>query len=493
MCYIPAVFSDPAVTEPRARVGRTPAWVQVLDGVTIGLLIVALAVAVFGGARWRILDVRISLVVWWRPVVAALAVFALRHLVARHPPLHRRVADGIGRLRERLPASAGGRLHLAARLAVVALVVQFVAGAYRPGTGFTSLIAFGGAFEAQVTPALRDVPHAVVGIDQAGYDGQFYAQMALDPLLRDRAIDTALDTPAYRARRALFSWTAYVLGLGQPAWVLEAYALQNVLAWLIFAWGLSRWFPVATPRSFVPWVGCVLGAGIASSVKFALLDGLGMLVLMLAVIAIERRRHVLATGWLAVACLGRETSVLGGAVLVDRLPRSGRAVAALALAGATIIVPLVVWQAYLRTLGPAFVGTSDVGRNFAVPFSGFVEAWQVTLADLAAAGWSATPSRFSLLELVGITVQAAYLVLRPAWTQPWWRLGAAYVVLMALLGTAVWEGSPGAFVRVLLPLTFAFNVLVTQSRWFWPLAILGNLSVYHGLEMFRVPWLWPYL
>ena len=97
------------------------------------------------------------------------------------------------------------------------------------------------------------------------------------------------------------------------------------------------------------------------------------------------------------------------------------------------------------------------------------------------------------IELVGITVQAGYLVLRPAWTQPWWRLGAAYVVLMALLGTAVWEGSPGAFVRVLLPLTFAFNVLVTQSRWFWPLAILGNLSVYHGLEMFRVPWLWPSL
>ena len=42
---------------------------------------------------------------------------------------------------------------------------------------------------------------------------------------------------------------------------------------------------------------------------------------------------------------------------------------------------------------------------------------------------------------------------------------------------------------MLLPVSFAFNVLVVQSRWFWPLVILGNLSVWHGLPMIGVPFL----
>ena len=62
----------------------------------------------------------------------------------------------------------------------------------------------------------------------------------MEPLLRNRAIDAALDNPPYRARRILFSWTAYLLGLGQPEWILKAFALQNILAWLALAWLLGR-------------------------------------------------------------------------------------------------------------------------------------------------------------------------------------------------------------------------------------------------------------
>ena len=46
--------------------------------------------------------------------------------------------------------------------------------------------------------------------------GQFYVQLALDPLLRDPAIEQALDNFPYRSRRILFSWTAFLLDLGQP-------------------------------------------------------------------------------------------------------------------------------------------------------------------------------------------------------------------------------------------------------------------------------------
>jgi hypothetical protein len=47
----------------------------------------------------------------------------------------------------------------------------------------------------------------------------------------------------------------------------------------------------------------------------------------------------------------------------------------------------------------------------------------------------------------------------------------------------MWDGYPGAFVRVLLPTTVAFNVLLPASRWSGPLFVLGNLPVISGLAL----------
>ena len=110
----------------------------------------------------------------------------------------------------------------AIRWAYVAAVVVFLASLvqyYQRNTGFTTLISFGDQFENTRLPAVVDVPHFVHS-RSPGYDGQCYAQLAVEPLLRNRRLDRALDSPSYRARRILFSWTAYALGLGRPAWIL---------------------------------------------------------------------------------------------------------------------------------------------------------------------------------------------------------------------------------------------------------------------------------
>jgi hypothetical protein len=61
---------------------------------------------------------------------------------------------------------------------------------------------------------------------------------------------------------------------------------------------------------------------------------------------------------------------------------------------------------------------------------------------------------------------------------------------MAALGPAVWEGVPGAVPRVLLPMTFAFNAVLPKNRWFWPLFVLGNLTVLPALHAIQAPFLW---
>ena len=90
-------------------------------------------------------------------------------------------------------------------------------------------------------------------------------------------------------------------------------------------------------------------------------------------------------------------------------------------------------------------------------------------------------------------MNALFLAWRVKWQSPWWRVGAAYAALLIVVGPSVWDGYPGAATRVLLPLTFAFNVLLVGETWYWPLFLLGNLTVLHGLQVLDVPVLSGYL
>ena len=377
----------------------------------------------------------------------------------------------------------------AVRWAYAATVLIFLASLaqyHHRNTGFTSLIWFGDAFEDTRLPAVLDAPH-YVHYQSAGYDGQHYAQLAVEPLLREPRLNRALDAAPYRARRILFSWTAYLLGLGRPAWIIKAYALQNIIAWLLLAGVLLRWFPPSAPRNLVPWAGCLFGVGLIMSVRFALTEGPALLLLALAVAAMERGRPWLASGLAALVGLGRETNLVSGLLLLDRVPRRWRDALSLAARGLVAVLPFAAWFLYVRWVFPP-LPVSDAA-NFAPPFSGYLSKWSVTVGQLQAAGWWGSWARFNLAALISVTVQAGFLLSRREWASPWWRAGVVYCALMPLLSYPVWEGDPGAVMRVVLPMSVAFNVLVVRSRWFWPLVVLGNLTVLHGIHMINVPWL----
>ena len=386
----------------------------------------------------------------------------------------------------------GHRYRLLAAAAVWLFLVS-VAGFYDARTGFTVFTGFGEQFDPSALPSLRAVPHYVD--PSPGYDGQFYAQLALDPLARDPAIEGALDNFAYRGRRILFAWTAYVLGLGQPAWIVHTYAMQNILCWLVLAVLLFRWLPPTSLPSFVAWFACLFCHGLVGSVRSALLEGPSLLVIVLAIIALERGRSWLATGLIGLAGLGRETNILAGAALVDR-PTRLSALLTLAAQAVAVVLPLVFWLAYLRLSHPGADFDLGSSGNFAAPFTGMFEEWRVTFAELGAEGW-ASFARFDLMAVLGVTLQGLFLVVTAVrkWRLPWHRVGLAYAVLMVFLGTAVWEGYPGAYTRVLLPMVWAYNILLPRERpWlFWPLVLAGNLSILNGLESLRTPYIWPYL
>jgi hypothetical protein len=372
------------------------------------------------------------------------------------------------------------RLALAACVGLFACaVLQF----HDPVTGFSSLISIGDAVGNNKVAALRQVPHHVYE-KSAGYDGAYYVQLAMHPTLDNPELAKSIDNLPYRARRMLFCWAAWLLGLGQPAWIVQAHALLNVLAWFGLAWVITKWFPPTCWDRFYRWFAVMFSHGVCMSVRNSLVDLPSLLLVALALRWIEQGRRGPGGVVLALAGLGKETNVLAGAALAHGAAwRSPRAWLRFAGTVGLIALPLLAWMAYIRwKFGPA----DDPGMgNFTRPLAGLAEKWGDAIAAVSLAG--DTLNWATLAAVFALTVQFLFLLVRWRSADPWWRVGATFALMMIFLSTPVWEGFPGAFTRVLLPMTLAFNVLVPRGRRWLPLLLAGNLSVVAGALEFTPP------
>lgn len=371
--------------------------------------------------------------------------------------------------------------------AYVAVVIVFVAAFgrfYLPGKGFSYLIAFGSEFEDSRLSKLRRLDYYVEK-SSAGYDAQYYVQIAMDPSLRNKQLRSAVDSLPYRARRILLPAVAHVLGFGAPVAILQVYAVQNAVAWLLLAALLLHWFPPRDWDCFIRWLGVLGTMGLCLSVRHALTDGPSLLLIAAGVWLLDRQRPWLAAGVLALSGLAKETNLLGAAGLAPRRFTDWPAWRQTVLRGLLVAAPLALWLLYISlNVGAA----ADVGaRNFDLPFAGYLRKWRETLGALPDVSWTGPGAIWSLLSLVALTVQFLFLVLRPRWSEAWWRIGLSFALLMVCLGDAVWEGFPGAASRVLLPMQLAFNCLVPVGAGWRFVLVLGNLSLLSAPSVFEPP------
>lgn len=375
------------------------------------------------------------------------------------------------------------RTILLAAIAVVLLFGWFVAGFYDRTTGFTSMLSIGDRTEAVAVSKLHEVPHHTYR-HSYGYDGAYYVQIALSPLLNDPELPTAIDNLPYRARRILLSWTAWAFGGGEPKWIVWVFPLLNVAAWLALAWLLRRWFPLTSWDSFFRWSTFMFSHGMCMSVRHSLVDVPSLLLIVIAVLVLERRRHLSGAAVLALATLTRETSVLATVAFSGGDPRRPLTWFKRAALLLVVVLPLAAWLFYLR----AKFGTSAGAgfNNFAPPFVGLAEKWVESIAALFedvvwTLDWATAACVLSL------TVQCVFLLARWRPSNAWWRIGAVFALMAVFLSRPVWEGSPGAATRVLLPMSLAFNILVPRGRRWLPLLLAGNLTVFASLSEFTPP------
>ncbi|MBI2814863.1 MAG: hypothetical protein HYX71_11325 [Opitutae bacterium] len=360
------------------------------------------------------------------------------------------------------------------------LFAALVLAKFDPQTGFTSLIRFGAPWQERRHSALQDLPLATVE-ESGGYDGQFYAQIALDPLLRNAELERVIDAPAYRARRILAPAVAAIAGFGNPWLTLQAYALLNVLCWFVLGWLLHRQLAPADDLAFARWAGCMFSMGALESVRQSLVDLPALLLLALAITAWPKPPGKRPSLWLCLASLAKETSLLGALALhFEKSPRPFPWLR-VGLSLLITILPIAAWAFYV---GRRFADTpSPAGfGNFSWPLMGLFAQTKQSLRELFLGNFGGRFA-FSLIAIIGFLIQAAFYWHRPRFESPWWRVGAAYSLLFVFLGSWVWSGY-WAVCRAVLPMTVAFNLLLPATRAFWPLWTLGNLTMLHAIWRF---------
>ena len=375
------------------------------------------------------------------------------------------------------------RLLVIATSIVVLAFCVLVGRYWHPYYGFTSLLQID---ETDLPIAIHEIREHPIFIYAGanGYDADTYSQIAFHPFLRDPELARAISNLPYRARHILPGLIAWTLSDGNPHRIANVYSTLNIALWFILALLLWKILKVHDWRSWYAWTGFMFSAGVLFTVRLALTDLLAVTLLAASLLALERSRPRFALGILAVAGLARET-ILTGIVAFWNGPWIGanawrKNLPRLAVA----VVPLAAWMAYVRWVaGPSPEGFG----NLTWPVYGYLQKWSDTLKGYDPATPYLWLNTTTLLALVALTVQVVYLLGCPQKNDPWWRVGILGVAMMALFSKAVWEGHPGAAVRLLLPMSLAFTVLVVRRRASWSWIILGNLSLFSGLLAFQHP------
>jgi len=328
------------------------------------------------------------------------------------------------------------------------------------------------------------LPRGLLLVPSAGYDGQFYYRLALDPFnWHATAFGITMDQ-SYRYTRIGYPVVAWIFSLGQHQLVPVMLVAVNLLAVAAIAM-LGGVFARESGRhalwglAFAAYFGLVISVGRDTAEPLAEACMLGGL---LAYRRGTSRMYLLATALFAWGAITRETVLLApAAVAVTRLIAIGRRRAAPGLADLTWVVPAVAYGlveiAVHFVVKGEFPLLANSSRNLTLPFTAMVDALKYNAAHLNTAHLS--PIDIAMLEYatVAIFILAGLAVLFVTTAPAHERLAFVFFVLqLGLLSSQIWTSTFGDGRSLIEPYLMALVLLVATPRRYLSGPYLGMIA-----------------
>ena len=362
---------------------------------------------------------------------------------------------------------------------LVLMPILILVNGFDSRNGFLRLIHFGQNFQDTRIQEIRviDFPN----LTPWGYDGQFYAQIAVDPSLRHEGLKKATyGELAYRARRIGLPFLAFCLGLGQPFPILQAYALLNFLFWILLLITLNRYRNLNTSRGSSLAISILWSTGTLTSLARSVPD---LPAVAFSTWALVSQSQATANLFIGIAALFKETAILSfPRVAWPERKHFNSAIRKYLMSALIVFGPILAWSIYIYFRLPA--ETMLGSGNFSFPFSGLFHKVQGSVKQLldgfSHRAWMHLPFLFfELICPISLLIQSVYMVIHFRSFSNAWKTGIGFVILFCFPGAGVW-GDQYAYSRVLLPLTVSFNFMIQEQETassFWSWYLLGNAGM----------------
>ncbi|HTQ93525.1 MAG TPA: hypothetical protein VMK84_28925 [Streptosporangiaceae bacterium] len=328
------------------------------------------------------------------------------------------------------------------------------------------------------------LPRGLLLVPSAGYDGQFYYRLALDPVnWHTTAFGITMDQ-SYRYTRIGYPVLAWIFSLGQHQLVPVVLVVLNLFAVAVMAM-LGGMFARQAGRhalwglAFVAYFGLVISVGRDTAEPVAEACMLGGL---LAYRRGGTRMYLLAAALFAYGAITRETILFApAAIAVTRLIAIGRRRAHPGLADLTWLVPAaafgVVELAVHFVVKGEFPLLANSDRNLTAPFTALVDALKHNAAHLNTAHLS--PIDIAMLEYatLAIFILAGFAVLMITRAPGHERLAFVFFVLqLGLLSSQIWTSTFGEGRSLIEPYLMALVLLVSTPKRYLSWPFLGMIA-----------------
>ena len=334
------------------------------------------------------------------------------------------------------------------------------------------------------------LPRGLLLVPSAGYDGQFYYRLALDPAnWNATAFGIAMDQ-SYRYTRIGYPVLAWLLSAGQHQLVPATLVVINLLGVAAMA-VLGGMFARDSGRhalwglAFAAYFGLVISVGrdTAEPVAEACMLG-GLLAYRRAGSSVRSTRlmYALTAALFAFGAITRETILLAPAsIAVTRIIAIARRRADPGLADLTWAVPAAVYGvleiAVHFVVKGEFPLLANSSRNLTVPFRAMVVALRYEIAHINTSHLS--PIDIALLEYatLGIFIFAGLTVLFITTAPAHERLAFVFFVLqLGLLSGQVWNSTFGDGRSLIEPYLMALVLLLATPRRYLSWRYLGLIA-----------------